>query len=239
MSEALGREGSESPRAGCVFAQAGDLSQQILDRTSRKSGHLGTLSSAALFHRDLRVSGERQVSEVHKEEMFNHPQRQREQGSPEVRVRGGDQRCVWPGTTGHAWGPDPLPGAWGPFCLHTKSTRWSGETSQEVNPLGPTSQSTAGLILPASCAAQTDWGPTHRGGLSGCAALAGAGPKCGRNELHPRENAAEIQQKLSFRGWRGCPVTDCVSGETGERKGESRGERQKEGETGRAERDGG
>jgi len=46
------------------------------------SGHLGTPSRAALFHRDLRVSGERQVSEVHKEEMFNHPQRQREQGSP-------------------------------------------------------------------------------------------------------------------------------------------------------------
>ena len=46
------------------------------------SGHLGTPSRAALFHRDPRVAGERQVSEVHKEGMFSHPQRQGEQGSP-------------------------------------------------------------------------------------------------------------------------------------------------------------
>ena len=69
------------PRAGCAFAQAGDLCQRVLDRTGRCLGIWEHLLGQR-FSRDLRVSGERQVSEVHKEKMFNHPQRQREQGSP-------------------------------------------------------------------------------------------------------------------------------------------------------------
>ena len=78
----LGERGVREPQGGvCVCTGWGPVSANP-GQDQQMSGHLGTPSSAALFHRDLRVSGERQVSEVHKEEMFNHPKRQREQSSP-------------------------------------------------------------------------------------------------------------------------------------------------------------
>ena len=71
------------------------------------------------------------------------------------------------------------------------------------NPLGPKVlvHSRAGFSQHSALPRQTGDPRILRGGLSGC--VHRAGPKRGGNELSPRENAAEIQQKSGFSwGWR-------------------------------------
>lgn len=152
----------------------------------------------------------------------------------------GDQRgCVWPGTTGHAWGPDPLPGAWGPFCLH-KINPMVRRNEPGGNPLGPKVpvHSQAGFSQHPVLPRQTGDPRTLRGGLSGC--VQGPGPNVEEmNYESPRECGRNTAEVRVFSGLEAALLLTVLVERQDRGREESRGERQKEGETGRAERDGG
>lgn len=122
----------------------------------------------------------------------------------------------------------------------TKSTRWSGETSQEVTRWGPRSQSTAGPDSPSILRCPDRLGTRAPCVGASVAACRGPGPNVEEmNYESPRECGRNTAEVRVFSGLEAALLLTVLVERQERGREESRGERQKEGETGRAERDGG
>lgn len=157
----MGR-GSESPRgAGVCLHRLGTCVSKILDRTSRCLG-IWEHFLVRHFSTRLEVSGERQVSEVHKEEMFNHPRGRENKAAPgSTGEDWGTSVAVWPGHNGPCLGARPPARCVGTLLSAQNQPIVRGETSQEVTRWGPRSQSTAGPDSPSILRCPDRLGTAH------------------------------------------------------------------------------